>query len=226
MRPTLRHDSIQVEKTPTLRVNFPSHHGIRRGESALPDLPCQVALLAYDGPLAKLDRLGGGRVFLAPADQSVYSGTNFLTTVLLGRLCGADELGTYSLAFTLLVLAAAAQESLVSTPYMIYAQRRRRAALRCYAGSTLVAACGDCGRGLVLFARPPRCSPRDSGRGVLPRLSRRWRPSSPSCSSASSSASSLLRTSTWARPRRWTWRLPLSSSRAWLGWLLPGDCRR
>ena len=89
---------------------------------------------------------------LALVDQAVYSGTNFLTTVLLGRLCGADELGAYSLAFALLALTAAAQEALVSTPYMIYAQRRRRAALRCYAGSTLVQHAAIAAGALVVFA--------------------------------------------------------------------------
>lgn len=43
-------------------------------------------------------------LFLSLLDQAVVSGTSFITTLLIGRICGAEELGIYSLAFTLIVL--------------------------------------------------------------------------------------------------------------------------
>jgi len=75
---------------------------------------------------------------LALIDQLVVSGTNFLTTVIVGRACGADELGIYALGFTLVLLTACVHESLVSTPYVIYGNRLREKRRSLYAGSVLV----------------------------------------------------------------------------------------
>src|SRR2546429_36531 len=44
-----------------------------------------------------------GNNALALIDQAVVSGTSFLTTILIGRWCGASELGIYALGFSLLV---------------------------------------------------------------------------------------------------------------------------
>lgn len=71
-------------------------------------------------------------------DQGVVSGASFAATVLVGRVCGDEALGFYSLGFTLLILIRGVQESLVLTPYTIRIARlpaRRRPS---YAGSTLV----------------------------------------------------------------------------------------
>ncbi|MFO7905594.1 MAG: lipopolysaccharide biosynthesis protein [Planctomycetota bacterium] len=51
------------------------------------------------------------------ADQAIVSGMSFTTTVLLGRWCGAGELGAYALAFTIWIFALNAQMSLISIPY-------------------------------------------------------------------------------------------------------------
>ena len=40
---------------------------------------------------------------MALVDQALVSGTRFLATIIVGRCCGPRELGTYSLAFSLLV---------------------------------------------------------------------------------------------------------------------------
>jgi O-antigen/teichoic acid export membrane protein len=75
---------------------------------------------------------------LALADQAVVSGTRFLTTLAIGRLCGPTELGAYTLSFGWLVLIAALQESLITLPYTVFGNRlspRRRAAA---AGSAVV----------------------------------------------------------------------------------------
>ena len=75
---------------------------------------------------------------LALADQFVVSGASFATTVIIGRVCGADELGVYALAFTLVVLIVCVQESLLATPYTVYCQRLDGPARAEYAGSILV----------------------------------------------------------------------------------------
>ncbi len=74
---------------------------------------------------------------LALADQAVVSGASFLTTVLLGRVCGAAELGVSSLGATLVVLIGCVENSLISTPYTVYGNRLEGAARTAYAGSVL-----------------------------------------------------------------------------------------
>lgn len=55
----------------------------------------------------------------AMLDQAIYSGTTFCTSVLLGRLAGADALGVYSLAFSVTILVLCGHETLVTMPYTI-----------------------------------------------------------------------------------------------------------
>src|SRR5262249_10889997 len=77
------------------------------------------------------------RTALAIGDQCVVSGTRFLTTALIGRVCGAQELGDYALAFTFYSLTACTQEALVSVPYTIYGNRLSGDERRRFAGSAL-----------------------------------------------------------------------------------------
>jgi O-antigen/teichoic acid export membrane protein len=88
-------------------------------------------------PWQRLLALARGKHTLALLDQAAVSGTNFLTTVLVGRLCGAEELGVYSLGFSLLVAWACTQEALVALPYTIYRHRPRMGTPAEYAGSAL-----------------------------------------------------------------------------------------
>src|SRR5215212_2723455 len=67
-------------------------------------------------------------------DQGLVSGTRFLTTIIVGRYCGAGDLGTYSLAFSVLVLGCCFQEAIVTTPYAVLGQRLRRRSRTTYAG--------------------------------------------------------------------------------------------
>jgi O-antigen/teichoic acid export membrane protein len=74
---------------------------------------------------------------LSLADQAVVSGTNFLTTVLVGRWCGAQELGVYALGFSLQVFLICVQDSLINGPYTIYRTRSPRGTPAEDLGSTL-----------------------------------------------------------------------------------------
>jgi O-antigen/teichoic acid export membrane protein len=76
--------------------------------------------------------------FWAIADQGVLSGSNFLTTIVVGRLCGASQLGAYALGVTLLVLLGGLQNSLILSPYTVFSNRGKEKDLARYAGSILV----------------------------------------------------------------------------------------
>ena len=75
---------------------------------------------------------------MSVASQAVASGTSFLTSVLIGRTCSKEVLGTYALAFSIVIMIRGVQADAVLAPYTIYCSRRRGAALATYTGSTLV----------------------------------------------------------------------------------------
>ncbi len=75
---------------------------------------------------------------LSIVSQGTISGTNFATAVIVGRLCGREELGVYYLAFSVISAIRIFQQNLVSAPYMVYWTRRDETDQRSYMGSTLV----------------------------------------------------------------------------------------
>jgi O-antigen/teichoic acid export membrane protein len=99
------------------------------------------AVRSWPGWLARLWPFAGDSLLhksvLAVFDQAVVSGTSFLTSVILGRMCAREELGVYYLVLSIVFFVRGVQEQLVSAPYMIYSQRREGAALARYAGSSL-----------------------------------------------------------------------------------------
>ena len=95
--------------------------------------------------------VGLRRPLVAMFDQSLVSGASFLTAVMVGRIAGEQQLGLYSLGFTLLILACGAQESLVLIPYTVFATRTDDERRRQFAGSTLLqSALGSLAMGLCL----------------------------------------------------------------------------
>ena len=77
---------------------------------------------------------------VAVIDQFLVSGTNFLTVVVVGRVCGPTALGTYSLAATVLLLLAALAEALITGPYAIHLPRMLTRSSE-YTGSLVAHAC-------------------------------------------------------------------------------------
>ena len=71
-------------------------------------------------------------------DQCVVSGASFIATMLLGRVCGAEELGVYALAMTAVVLVMNAQSSLIASPYIQLTAGRRPRTRRRLAASAAV----------------------------------------------------------------------------------------
>ncbi|HIK92061.1 MAG TPA: lipopolysaccharide biosynthesis protein [Planctomycetes bacterium] len=70
--------------------------------------------------------------------QSMISGSRFLTSILIGSFCGAAELGTYALGFSVLMGFHCIQLSLISRPYTIYGNQVEGREKRELAGSILV----------------------------------------------------------------------------------------
>lgn len=84
-------------------------------DADMPDADIPDARPANSGESRRGGRLG----MLAILDQCLYSGTNFLTTIVIGRLAGASELGAYTLAFSITVLLISLQRSLLVAPYVV-----------------------------------------------------------------------------------------------------------
>jgi O-antigen/teichoic acid export membrane protein len=96
----------------------------------------------FRSPLSPETALHQGAISLA--DQAVASATNFLTGVIIARACSKEELGLYMLGFSLILLLADLQMSLITTPYMVYAPRLKGKAHALYTGSTLIHQCTFC----------------------------------------------------------------------------------
>src|SRR5438105_4928947 len=79
-----------------------------------------------------------GKDSLAVLDQAVVSGTSFLTTILVGRWCGAEELGVYALGFSLVVTWTCVQESLIALPFTVHRHRTLEGTQEEYAGAVLI----------------------------------------------------------------------------------------
>ena len=78
-----------------------------------------------------------GHGLLSVCDQAIVSGTSFLTSVLVGRAGGQSTLGWFALAISLVSLARAIQEQLVSAPYMVFSQRQTGPRIARYTGNCL-----------------------------------------------------------------------------------------
>lgn len=81
---------------------------------------------------------GLGQAGLALLDQSLVSGGRFATSVLVGRVCGQESLGHFTLGFTIVLTILCLQDSLISVPYNVYGSRLRPRGRRALAGSTLI----------------------------------------------------------------------------------------
>lgn len=75
---------------------------------------------------------------LTLADQAVTSGTNFLTTVILGRACLQHELGLYAMGFSLVVVLMGVSRALIWMPYTTRSPHMAGPRLTRYTGSVTV----------------------------------------------------------------------------------------
>ncbi|MEZ6123933.1 MAG: lipopolysaccharide biosynthesis protein [Planctomycetaceae bacterium] len=94
------------------------------------------------GPLKKLvlrfQTSEGLSSLLAVFDQGMISGTSFVSAILIGRACGAEILGIFSLVASALAMMVGVQDQLITAPYVVNHHRCKGTALRRYAGSMLL----------------------------------------------------------------------------------------
>jgi len=88
---------------------------------------------------------------LTLADQTIVSGTNFLTGVLVGRALPEASFGVYVLGLTVLLFLVEAQTALVSTPFTVFYPRLAEPARPRYAGALLVHFLVLAGGAMLLF---------------------------------------------------------------------------
>ena len=101
---------------------------------ALPALAPGVATSVFADAAERMVRTGAAAVI----DQGIVSATNFFTALIIARTCSKEDLGVYSLAWTIVLFLTAVQGNLISVPYTMYCHRRDDGSLSTYAGSTLV----------------------------------------------------------------------------------------
>jgi O-antigen/teichoic acid export membrane protein len=76
---------------------------------------------------------------LTLVDQTVVSGTNFITGVILGRMCTKDEFGLYMLGFSIVyIFLIDVHHSIITSPYTVYSPRLNSDEKALYTGSTLI----------------------------------------------------------------------------------------
>lgn len=75
------------------------------------------------------------KALLSIGDQAVFSGTSFVSAVIIGRASSADNLGLYYLTLTIAFIAIGIQEALISSPFTIFSNAKRGRDLREFTGS-------------------------------------------------------------------------------------------
>ena len=78
------------------------------------------------------------RFLLGAGDQAIVSGATFVSSVLVGRVAGATELGTFALGMSLVYVAMSIQDATISSSYIIHSRLLDERTRREYAGSTLL----------------------------------------------------------------------------------------
>jgi O-antigen/teichoic acid export membrane protein len=98
---------------------------------------------------------GGPRVrhrhLVALLDQAAVSGTNFLTTLLVGHMCAPGEFGLLVLVLSLLLAWEGVRVSFVGSPLTVFLPRRHGTEATTYLGGTLVLQAGVLGLGVAFF---------------------------------------------------------------------------
>ena len=76
---------------------------------------------------------------LAILDQCLFSGTNFVTAVLVGRIAGDAELGIYALCFSLTMICISTQRALLVSPFVVVSAKLDASQSRELPGAILIA---------------------------------------------------------------------------------------
>jgi O-antigen/teichoic acid export membrane protein len=115
---TIRVESKLVATSDMLTTNK-VNRAIERAADGSDEADGTLALLDCCAPIERISfsRLSG---VIAIVDQGVASAATFFASVIVGRCCGATDLGIYSLAFTLVLFCFAVQEALVLAAFTVF----------------------------------------------------------------------------------------------------------
>src|SRR3954465_13747528 len=75
------------------------------------------------------------RGLLSILDQAIFSGTSFITAVVIGRTTSPDSLGIFYLVLSVILIVSGVQDQVVASPYDVYSKRRHGRELVEFAGS-------------------------------------------------------------------------------------------
>jgi O-antigen/teichoic acid export membrane protein len=75
------------------------------------------------------------RGLLSILDQAIFSGTSFITAVVIGRTTSPDSLGIFYLVLSVILIVSGVQDQVVASPYDVYSKRRHGLELVEFAGS-------------------------------------------------------------------------------------------
>lgn len=105
--------------------------------------PCGPTNLKPRPTVARIRSLVSGKAgrlgFWAVLDQGLFSLTNFLTAVIIGRCCGPAELGVYVLAFSVVMLSVCLARATLVSPYVVVSQELHGSRLQSMRGTLLIA---------------------------------------------------------------------------------------
>lgn len=76
--------------------------------------------------------------FASIIDQCIISLTTFISGLIIARSCTKEEFGLYALGFSIIIFILTIQNSIISSPYMIFGSRFHGNRLKAYTGSTLI----------------------------------------------------------------------------------------
>lgn len=88
--------------------------------------------------LAKFSNVIKSKGSMTLVDQGVTSATNFLSGIIIGRVCTKEEFGLYMIGFTIVVFLMNFQSSIILGAYSVYSPRLEVKEQTLYAGSTLI----------------------------------------------------------------------------------------
>jgi len=88
--------------------------------------------------ISQLLKSGHGQNLLGIIDQGIVSGTSFAVSLSIGRLSGAQDLGTLALAVSIVVLVTALHDALISIPFTIFRPQIARELRSAHAGNSLI----------------------------------------------------------------------------------------
>ncbi|MHB8899060.1 MAG: glycosyltransferase [Thermoguttaceae bacterium] len=117
--------------------------------------------------LGRLWQRNGRSSILALFDQAVVSAVRFATTVLIGHFCGAAELGSYALIFSLMLAVQNVLDSMILGPFIVYGSRLSGDRKARYCGSVMLQGVLVAGVAATVFAGASLVLLRWSGGSTL-----------------------------------------------------------